>query len=198
MTDLQQFNRQHPPAHAIPHIIGLSGYARAGKDTTAEVLGRLYGYKRIAFADNLKLFTRAVDPIIFMQDKDAVRAEEWVRGVGDHEAKNHPEYRRLLQEVGTKARTFFGDDVWIKSALKDLEPEINYVVTDVRFPNEADAIRALGGQVWRVIRPGTTAVNSHVSEHALDGHDFDAKVINDGTLTELEGEVQYVLGEFHG
>lgn len=189
-------NHQRPLPARIPHVIGLSGYARSGKDTVAGVLRDLYGFKRVAFADNLKQFTRAIDPIVFMQDKDPVRADEWVRGVGDTDAKNHPEYRRLLQEVGTKARIFFGEDIWVRSVMKNLEPEIYYAISDVRFKNEANAIREIGGQVWRIQRPGVGPTNDHVSEHDLDHYDFDYVIQNDGTVTDLEGDVQYFLGEF--
>ena len=59
------------------------------------------------------------------------------------------------------------------------------MVTDVRFRNEADAIRARGGVVVRINRPGIEAPNDHISEHDLDGYAFDYFVDNDGTIEDL-------------
>ena len=69
-----------------------------------------------------------------------------------------------------------------------------FVIPDVRFWNEAEAIKAAGGFVLRVVRPGAGlegAAGEHSSEMELsdgDGH-FDAKIVNDGTLAEFEEKV---------
>jgi hypothetical protein len=70
----------------------------------------------------------------------------------------------------------------------------NYVVTDVRFENEAAMIKLMGGEVWRVKRPGVEAVNDHISEHALDGYKADRILSNGGTLEELAFLVQSRMG----
>lgn len=177
--------------HAHPTLIGLSGYATAGKDSVADVLTRLYGYQRVAFADKLKAFVRDLNPYVAFPTTDKVRAAELVDAIGDTDAKTHDEYRRFLQVTGTKVREYFGDAVWIDAALNNLANHT--VVTDVRFQNEAQRIKSLGGIVWRIHRPGVKAANDHISEHDLDGWKFDEHIINDGTLLDLEGEVQRVL-----
>lgn len=180
--------------HNHPKIIGLSGYATSGKDTVAEVLTRLYGYQRVAFADKLKAFVRTINPVIAtIHGKDIVRADELVRGLGDTEAKTYKEYRRILQVAGTTVREFFGKDTWVNAALDGVDGYV--VVTDVRFQNEAQRIKDLGGLVLRVQRPGVGPANDHISERDLDAFNFDGYVINDGTLLDLEGEVQRVLGD---
>lgn len=182
--------------HDHPTIIGLSGYATAGKDTAAEVLTRLYGYRRIAFADKLKAFVREINPVIaLVHGKDIVRADELVKGLGDTEAKTFKEYRRVLQVAGTTVREFFGINTWVNAALGDVEAGDYVVVTDVRFPNEAQAIKDMGGIVLRVQRPGVGPANQHVSEIGLDNWPFDGFILNDGTPVDLEGEVQRVLGD---
>ena len=52
------------------------------------------------------------------------------------------------------------------------------------------------GKVYDVRRPGVGPVSDHISEHDLDDWPFDGIIHNDGTLVDLEGEVQRVLGEF--
>jgi hypothetical protein len=69
------------------------------------------------------------------------------------------------------------------------------VVTDVRFPNEAEAIRAQGGVVLKVLRPGfdTGIGNDHPSEIEVDRCAYDYLLRNDRTLPELWGRVDVVL-----
>ena len=62
-------------------------------------------------------------------------------------------------------------------------------MTDVRFPNEAQRIKDLGGVVWRVKRPGVGPANYHESETALDDWPFDAVLENDGNLVDLSLKV---------
>jgi hypothetical protein len=67
------------------------------------------------------------------------------------------------------------------------------VVSDVRYPNEADAIKALGGSVWRINRLGVFAANDHASEHALDDYDFTGTIENSSSINELNRQLEEVL-----
>ena len=70
---------------------------------------------------------------------------------GWDEAKKTEEVRRLLQIFGTEiGRSLLGENIWVELATRNLESSKNYVFTDVRFPNEADKIKNLGGLIWRV------------------------------------------------
>ena len=64
-------------------------------------------------------------------------------------------------------------------------PGTPVVLTDVRFPNEAEAIQAAGGRLVRVVRPGQDTSDQHISETALDDLVADVEIQNDGTLDEL-------------
>jgi hypothetical protein len=76
---------------------------------------------------------------------------------------------------------------WVQQALRQVNPEGNYVITDVRFPNEAKAIRKYdNSQIWRIKRTGISAVNSHESESAMDGESVDQIFLNNGTLEDLK------------
>lgn len=202
--DTFRFNSA-PHPHAM--LIGLSGWATAGKDSVGRVLAHLYGYQRVSFADNLKAFVRDVNPIV-RADLDylvggypqvpvarVTRSATLVEQHGDTVAKNEAEYRRLLQTTGDKARHYFGEDVWVNSAFRILEDGKHYVITDCRYQNEALSIKERGGLVLRVIRPGVGPINDHVSERDLDDWEFDGYIQNDGSLLDLEGEVQRVLGD---
>ena len=167
-------------------IIGLSGSARSGKDTVAELLCLNYGYKRVSFADPMRQALYVLSPKI----DNIVRLSEYVDDYGWDVAKQNQEVRRLLQVFGTEVgRKMFGLDFWIDIALKDLSGDTQVVISDVRFPNEADAIAKLGGSVWRINRKNHSAVNGHTSEHAMDNYMFNHVIYNDGTLDDLSDEV---------
>lgn len=167
-------------------LIGLSGYARSGKDTVAELLCLNYGYKRVSFADPMRQALYVLSPKL----DNIVRLSEYVDDYGWDVAKQNQEVRRLLQVFGTEVgRKMFGLDFWIDIALKDLSGDTQVVISDVRFPNEADAIAKLGGSVWRINRKNHSAVNGHASEHAMDNYMFNHVIYNDETLDDLSDEV---------
>jgi hypothetical protein len=73
--------------------------------------------------------------------------------------------------------------------MNELNYEDRVVISDVRFPNEAEAIKKLGGSVWRINRRNHSAANGHTSEHALDNYMFNHVIYNDGTVDDLTDEV---------
>ncbi|APC43303.1 hypothetical protein Joe_63 [Streptomyces phage Joe] len=174
-------------------LIGLSGYAGSGKDEAAAALV-VGGWRRDAFADRLRAFLYALDPWVdTWPDVGVVRLSKLVDAYGwDRAKRQFPEVRRLLQRAGTEAgRKVLGAQVWVNALMNDFDAENEaLVVTDVRFPNEADAIREAGGVVVRIERPGVGPHTDpggwvHESDVALDHYDFDVTVKNDGTIEEL-------------
>lgn len=181
----------------MTELIGLSGYARTGKDTVAQILGE-HGYRRASFADKLRDAVLALDPMVDLSPDSSyscINLSCLIEEIGWEAAKDaYPDVRRLLQRMGTDVgRAFFGQDVWADLAMAGLEPGGRYVFTDVRFPNEADAIRAREGHLWRVRRPGFAPVNAHPSETALDCYRFDWIVENDSNLAQLRRTVEHLL-----
>lgn len=73
--------------------------------------------------------------------------------------------------------------------LKRVSPPCNWIITDVRFPNEAEAIKDRGGFIIRIDRPGVEPVNAHPSETALDNWDFDYRIANASDLVALKQTV---------
>ena len=171
-------------------IIGLTGYAQSGKDTVAKILVEQYGYERVAFADPIKTLIYKVNPMVGVVANEPVYLKTMVDQLGWENAKQLPEIRRLLQELGVSARTMFGPQFWVheamKTMLKDPKVDLNYVITDVRFLNEADMIRANNGQIWRIKRIGVDAVNAHVSESQMDDYPVDQIFTNNSSIEDLE------------
>jgi hypothetical protein len=109
---------------------------------------------------------------------------------GYKETEYAAEIRGLLQRLGTEAgRNTLWDSIWIDAALHDLDESGKYVITDARFPNEADAIRERGGVLARISRSGVGPANSHPSETSLDDYDFQWHISNSGTLEEFREHV---------
>jgi dephospho-CoA kinase len=162
-------------------IIGLTGYARSGKDTVANILVKDYGFTRIAFADPIRELLVEVDTIL----ENGHRLSSTLDEYGWEVAKAKPEVRRLLQELGVGARKILGDDVWLNAALRKISDGKDYVITDVRFTNEADTVKGLNGQLWRIKRSNVKAINSHVSESDMEGYSVDQILTNNGTIEDL-------------
>lgn len=179
----------------MTHLIGLSGYARSGKDTVAGILLQ-QGWQRHAFADKLKLAVLTLNPLI--NPGGFERVAEIIRNEGPEFAKdNYEEYRRLLQVFGTEVgRNLFGENFWVEQALREVREDEKAVFTDCRFPNEAQAIKDRGGEVWRIVRPGFGPVNNHPSETSLDEWEFDCYVYNDSDTRDLSEKINFMTTGF--
>lgn len=176
--------------------VGLVGKARAGKDTAAATLVAL-GWQRVAFADPLRDMAYAVDPHIEIagnRGHSFLRLSAVVDAVGWEKAKSYPDVRRFLQRLGSDGvRDHLGADLWVAAAMARVDRPT--VFPDVRFPNEADAIRARGGIIVRVVRREhlTGEQADHPSETALDGLEPDATVCNDGTIADLQAAIKRLV-----
>lgn len=164
-------------------IIGLLGRMRSGKNTAADALVR-DGFASFAFADRLRETLLAVDPYV----ASGYRVSELVSLLGWEGVKAHPagqEVRRLLQELGTACRDL-DRDIWVRPVIEAAR-DGDAVITDVRFPNECDAVRAAGGYLVRVTRPSLPATvgRQHVSETACDGVSVDVELCNCGSVEDL-------------
>lgn len=179
-------------------LIGLSGYARSGKDTVGDYLVKHYGFKRVSFAEPMRQALLALNPCLPNGQylEDVIEEYGWDGYKGSEQGDA---IRRLMQRLGTEVgRKQFGEDFWVDKASKLIDTylwqDMNVVITDMRFVNEAKAIEALGGQTWRIERDGVVAANAHVSETALDTYGFDQLIRNGGSLDELYERVEQTLG----
>jgi len=166
-------------------IIGLSGYARSGKDTVAKLLIKDYGFERVAFADPIRKILYDMNPIV-----DGERLADIVDNYGWDITKSKAEVRRFLQVLGYSARMTIHSDVWVMAAFGKMRADKNYVIADVRFLNEAAYIKKHGGEIWRVERPGVTPVNDHISEWEMDNYQCDHGILNDGSLEQLRNLIK--------
>lgn len=194
------------PLNNMKKIIGLVGYAGAGKDEAAKALIDSLGFVKVSFAEPLRTALSALDPIVgtrFLADgvHQYIRYNEAISEYGYDEAKRKfPEVREQLQKFGTEVgRQQFGEEFWVDQAkrLIDAMPDdARIVITDVRFPNEAKLIRKLGGFVIRVDRPGVGPVNDHVSDSGIGKITPDALLLNNTTIDDLHTAANALACEF--
>lgn len=201
-------------------MIGLTGLARSGKDTTADLLVADYGYTKLAFADPLREMASTINPLVAFYPKWNNLSREYTRvpvyyndavnNLGYEAAKSsYAELRRFLQRLGTEwGRNTQGESYWVNQAMEragrwergdlDAPGPGPYVFTDVRFPNEADAIVDRGGVIVKVVRGkgilGTEA--NHPSENSMDGYSpIHYTLDNSGDKTQLVEGIATLIGD---
>ena len=200
-------------------IIGICGLISSGKGTVGDILVQ-QGFKKVSFADKLKDGVATIfgwDRNLLEGDTDESR--QWRELKDDfwsNETKMEITPRLVLQLFGTDClRNGFYDGVWVSLLKKHiLDNPADYVVPDVRFRNEQNMIRELGGKVWQVKRGKDPvwfdrAIHDNANPdtsnlmHGFDVHEseykwidvntrFDSILHNEGTIAELE---QLVLHE---
>lgn len=196
-------------------IIGISGKARSGKDTFAEMLasalnkGAYPPYVMMAFANELKLRCQAAFDLTWEQlwgDDKEVYDQRYpkMRGIPPYclgnrddgkglefmEERKHWTAREIMQDYGAFYRSI-DNEFWIKNLFKVAEEKeyTNVIITDVRYTNEANYIIDHGGYVIRVERESKDTVHNetHPSEIELDDYKrFDFTVVNNWGLGELK------------
>ncbi|GAB2943748.1 hypothetical protein GCM10027048_05580 [Hymenobacter coalescens] len=178
------------------HLIGLAGKRGSGKDTVARLIQEL----QPARAWQVRSFGDAIKGVCAVLSGESTAPYYTQPG----KAELLPTYGltrgALLQQVGAALRAWRAP-VWIEALLANLPADAPVVVADLRFPDEADALRARGGVVWRVEgdprrqRGDGTRDDNHPSETALDAYPhYDAVLRNDGSLAELRAQVQRLIG----
>jgi hypothetical protein len=168
-----------------PPVIGLTGLRCSGKSTVAQILGEWCGYERIRFADPLKAMLRAAG----LSDEEVEGSRKEMPC--DLLCGRSP--RHAMQTLGTEwGRNLIHRDLWISLWRRRVDGALArgrcVVVEDLRFENEERLVRALGGTVWRVDRPGSTP-DQHVSEAFMYLIRPDATIRNGGTLDDLRAAV---------
>lgn len=174
-------------------IIGLGYKKQQGKDTFAhylrtEMLRHGVSVKCMSFAQPLKAFCRGVFGLSSRQT-DGTDEEKNSFAVGqDNPVKpGHAlTARQVLQEVGVRMKEPF-PGIWAWALMQKAERSTDdvVIVTDVRFPEEANMIRRAGGMLFEVFRPDSVSTDSHVSETAMADFEWDRVIVNDGDLVDL-------------
>lgn len=173
-------------------LLGLGGKAGSGKTTVTNYL-TTRGFRVQKFADPLKsmlsdlLISQGVEPGDTSMFTEGALKEVPTDLLGGKSP------RHAMQTLGTEwGRGQLSEDFWVEAALRNLGPG-DRVFDDVRFPNEAIAIRNRGGIVVNVFRPDAPQVGRHPSENALADFAFDYVIYNDDDMETLFRRVREFL-----
>lgn len=196
-------------------LIGITGQKRRGKDTIANYLVENHKFNRHGFADKVKSYAYAQNPIIVSSlAGETLRLQEIVDETGWERAKEIPEVRGLLQRTGTEAgRSIFWKNFWVDVLFRELEEkyltyETGYplhkelqsrvVISDVRFDNEAERIKEYGGHIIHVTssRDGLPQPDNHASEQPINPKYVDKFIDNSSTIEDLFPLIESALEEF--
>jgi hypothetical protein len=182
-----------------PHLIAISGKIGSGKDTFADLfiehVKNEYGieFENKKFAYNLKLIVSILAGIskedAFSREGKLKYLPEWGMTVGE-----------MQQKVGTEGiRNIIHNNAWILSLFGSYTDECNWIVTDVRFKNEAKIIKEKGGILIRLngdplkSKTGDDRNMLHQSEIDLDDYDgFDYIYDNIPPISNLIEFVKYI------
>lgn len=153
-------------------IIGLSGLAGVGKDTIADFLVRHHAFEKVSLAEPFKVFCKEV---LGFSDDQLFGPSKFRDAVDPRYGKTP---REALQKLGTDWGRAFYENIWVDRAIQIAQARLRFcrsdgcVIPDVRFKNELDAIKAAGGQVWRIVRTDARCglageAAAHISETEL-------------------------------
>ncbi len=194
-------------------IIGVCGRKRHGKDTIGNILRARYGFQSCAFADPLKRVAMEIYGLTWNQCYGEAEDKESVDPRWGLSA------RVILQKLGTDIARSIHEETWIKNTLNNIQSacagtgyivrddierkfvtrpngisETAWVITDLRFPNEAEAVQRIGGRVIRVVRPSLgIPTDEHPSETSVDLVHPDIEIINDGDVLDLRHKLETAL-----
>jgi hypothetical protein len=195
-------------------ILGFAGRAGAGKTTAARVFEECYGYRVLSFAGPVKHEVRSFLDKLNVRFAPrhlygvATDKEEELSMSGDQYGaalERLPAFNSFDATICTKGLCFtprslmqwWGDyrkasdpNYWVTQAQEVaegfLERDCSVVFDDVRFPNEAEMIRTLGGGVVKIMRHEDSH-DTHNSETALDDYPhFAYHLLNRGTAAQFQ------------
>lgn len=175
-------------------IIGITGRARTGKDTLAGFLVENHGFAKITLAGPIRRFVGELTGLTEAELTDGPLKEAplaWLGGVSP---------RRMMQTLGTEwGRNTIADELWLLVAQRQIEQakrdgKAGVVISDVRFDNEAQFVKALGGRIVRLQRYGAAAVASHVSEAGVAEELVSFTFENDGPRHALASFAEMLSG----
>lgn len=157
-------------------IIGLVGKAGVGKTTVADYLVKEYGFRKVSFKSALIDEMKEVFPDLL----ETLRQYHSFQDVDELFTLKPDIMRALMQNYGTEVRRKDDPQYWVKKWLKRVAVMVEHydiVADDVRFINEADAVKLHTGKIVKLSRPDLVSSSQHQSETEQDNIEFDIEMV---------------------
>jgi hypothetical protein len=174
-------------------LIGLTGAIGSGKTTVASILCQNHKYTELTFKGAMV----ACLAHVFNCGEDIFYDRELKELPNAFLFGNSP--RQIMQTFGTDwGRKQVHNDIWVKRvelAIAVFKEHKCLVISDVRFENEAQMIKRLGGQIWKIERKDNpfSVDTSHESEQGFCLSLIDKIVKNPNNMPDLEVLINLVL-----
>ena len=172
-------------------IIGLGYKKRVGKSTSASYLARTYSFKEESFARSLK---EGVGHGVFGLTEEEM--ETSLKEIIHDKWQITP--RHILQQAGENLRKTFGEHLWVQTVYNRMISTyntFNYVISDVRYQNEAEWIKRSNGILVRIDRKhNIKSSDNHQSEIDMDSWNaWDEIIDNNGSLEDLYQQLDLLV-----
>lgn len=172
-------------------IIGIAGKKKSGKGTLCTMLQAVHPYQETAFAGALWNCMLAMDPWVECDGflPKYRRLSELASKYSYELCKaEFPDVREYMKRLGTDGvRRYVGNTTWLDVVVREIKsnPDTDFIVSDLRFRNEGEAIHALGGVVVKLERD-TGFEDDHESENDISRIYEDFVYVNNSGLNDLE------------
>lgn len=162
-------------------------------------------FKNVKFADKLKdcvciLLGCTRSQLEDREFKESYLSSEWdeifvfIEGKKIVHERKQITYRQFMQLLGTEVGRNLHQNIWVNSTFSNYTEDSKWIISDVRFKNEAEAIKEKNGLLIRINRKGYENTGDHASETALDSYtEFDYVIENDSTIEDLIEKVKNIL-----
>lgn len=178
-------------------IIALTGSKGSGKDEFFKIAAKNFpqlNICKIAFADPIKHEIINIFNLESEDQYDRLKRTNlyWTSRMGQntpHEVSG----RHLVREIGMLMRSY-DEDQFVEYVMNEVasEPQSVWVITDLRFDNELEAIKKANGIIIKVVRKGME-YDGHATETEIRDEDCTSIIHNDNTLVEYESKIIDVM-----
>ena len=176
----------------MSNIIGILGKKNSGKTTVYEMLHGILSENetivKLSFAGKLKEMFSVLA---------GIKKEHLNKTDTKNMLFKNKLIRVWLQSLGEWGRNMI-PDLWIDTTLTNLNPNNVYIIDDVRFKNEVEKIKQLGGMIIKINRPSLKSNDTHISETEMDSIlNYDEFIVNDGGLQDLYKKVKSIAKKYY-
>lgn len=183
-------------------IIGLCGNKRAGKDSFADhLISKYKTIQKYSFAGPLKkacqimfcLSAEQIDGTLkeTVDKRWGLSPRQIFQTFGTDLIRN--EYPKLVpgskvEKIGSSFWVY-RFQIWYENWIKE-NPKKVLIITDIRFPDEFEVLKNMGGTIIKITRPSYSINDNHISEKNISKINGDYHIINEGTLNEYQNKIE--------